>query len=39
MKVGYKGYEQFDEQFGHIFYEKKYSHYRIRLEYRFVGSS
>ena len=36
MKVGYKGYEQFDEQFGHIFYEKKYSHYRIRLEYRFV---
>ena len=35
MKVGYKGYEQFDEQFGHIFVEKKYSH-RIRLEYRFV---
>ena len=36
MKVGYKGYEQFDEQFGHIFYKEKFSHYRIRLEYRFV---
>ena len=37
LKVGYKGYGEFDEQFGHIFYKDKFSHYRIRLEYRFVG--
>ncbi len=37
LKVGYEGYGQFDEQFGHLFYKEKYSHYRIRLEYRFVG--
>ena len=37
MKVGYEGYEQFNETFGHIFYNVPYSHYRIRVEYRFVG--
>ena len=37
MKVGYAGYGKFDDRFGHIFYKQKFSHYRIRLEYRFVG--
>ncbi|MCA9163187.1 MAG: DUF1080 domain-containing protein [Planctomycetales bacterium] len=37
MKVGYEKYEKFDETFGHIFYNKPYSHYRLRVEYRFVG--
>jgi len=37
MKVGYAGYGKFDDRFGHIFYKEKFSHYRIRLEYRFVG--
>ena len=37
MKVGYTGYGKFDDRFGHIFYKQKFSHYRIRLEYRFVG--
>lgn len=37
MKVGYEGYDQFNETFGHIFYNKPFSHYRLRLEYRFVG--
>ena len=37
MKVGYAGYGKFDDRFGHIFYKVKFSHYRIRLEYRFVG--
>ena len=27
---------KFDDRFGHIFYKEKFSHYRIRLEYRFV---
>lgn len=30
-------YPQFDERFGHLFYEKSFSHYRLRTEYRFIG--
>ena len=37
LKVSYDGYNNFDGQFGHIFYDKKFSHYIIRVEYRFVG--
>lgn len=36
LKVGYQGYEKFDARFGHIFYREPFSHYRIRVEYRFV---
>ena len=39
MVVGYDSetYPEFNETFGHIFYKDKFSHYRLRLEYRFVG--
>ncbi|MEX2123470.1 MAG: DUF1080 domain-containing protein [Woeseia sp.] len=37
ITVAYDGYEDFDEQFGHMFYKEPFSHYRLRLEYRFVG--
>ena len=37
LTVSYDGYEKFDAQFGHLFYEKPFSHYRLRLEYRFIG--
>jgi len=37
LKVGYSAYEEFNETFGHLFYKEKFSHYRIRCEYRFVG--
>ncbi len=37
LKVGYEGYAEFKETFGHLFYKDSYSHYRIRVEYRFVG--
>jgi hypothetical protein len=30
-------YEPFENRFGHLFYEKQYSRYRIRVEYRVVG--
>ncbi len=30
-------YPKFDNQFGHLFSEHKYSNYRLRIEYRFVG--
>ncbi len=33
----YERYEKFNGEFGHIFYEKPYSHYKLRLEYRVVG--
>lgn len=35
--VRYDAYDKFDERFGHLFYNKPYGYYRIRLEYRFVG--
>lgn len=37
LKVRYDKYEKFDEQYGHLFYEKPFSHYRLRIEYRFIG--
>ncbi|WP_293013779.1 DUF1080 domain-containing protein [Mongoliibacter sp.] len=37
MKVRYDGYEDFDQQYGHIFYKEPFSHYVLRVEYRFVG--
>jgi hypothetical protein len=37
MKVRYDGYDTFDGQFGHIFYEEPFSYYRLQVEYRFVG--
>lgn len=39
LKVRYNAeqYPEFGEQFGHLFYEKPFSHYRLRVEYRFVG--
>ncbi|MEQ8790496.1 MAG: DUF1080 domain-containing protein [Pirellulaceae bacterium] len=37
LKVGYEKYDNFDERFGHLFYQTPYSHYRLRAEYRFVG--
>jgi hypothetical protein len=37
LKVAYDKYDQYDEKFGHIFYKDKFSNYRLRLEYRFVG--
>lgn len=37
LKVSYDGYEKFDEQFGHLYTNLAYSHYILRLEYRFDG--
>jgi len=37
LKVCYDEYEKFDGKFGHLFYKDKFSHYKLRLEYRFVG--
>ncbi len=37
LKVAYDQYEQFDGRFGHLFYREPFSHYLLRVEYRFVG--
>jgi len=37
LKVVYDGYETFDDRFGHLFYFCEFSHYRLRVEYRFTG--
>lgn len=36
LTVNYDEYEDFGEKFGHLFYHKPYSYYRLRVEYRFV---
>ncbi len=38
LKVAYDKYQQFDGKFGHLFHKNKYSHYIVRVEYRFVGN-
>ena len=37
LKVSYDKYDKFDGKFGHLFYKDKFSHYILRVEYRFVG--
>lgn len=37
LVVSYDQYSNFNEQYGHIFYKKPYSHYLLAVEYRFVG--
>jgi hypothetical protein len=38
LKIRYDGYgDRFDNRFGHLFFHKPFSHYRLRVEYRFVG--
>jgi hypothetical protein len=37
LRVCYDEYKQFDGKFGHLFYKDKFSHYILRVEYRFVG--
>lgn len=37
LKVSYDQHDKFGGEFGHLFYKDKFSHYRLRVEYRFVG--
>ncbi len=37
LKVRYDNWEEFGQVFGHLFYKDVYSHYKLRVEYRFVG--
>ena len=37
LTVAYDGYGDYEDRFGHIFYRHPFSHYRLRVEYRFTG--
>lgn len=38
LKVSYAGYENgFNDHYGHIYTNDEYSHYKLRVEYRFTG--
>ncbi len=37
LKASYDQYKEFDGHFGHLFYKKKFSYYRLRVSYRFTG--
>ena len=37
LRVVYDEYKKFDGKFGHLFYKDTFSHYVLRVEYRFLG--
>lgn len=37
LTVGYERYGDFGDRFGHLFHETPFSHYRLLVEYRFIG--
>ena len=37
LVVNYENYQRLNGKYGHLFFQQKYSHYRLRLEYRFIG--
>ncbi len=37
LTVAFDAYGNFDGRFGLLFYNEPFSHYRLRLEYRFIG--
>jgi len=37
LRVSYSEWGDWNGKFGHIFYKEEFSHYRLRVEYRFVG--
>jgi hypothetical protein len=38
LRVSYENWDEWNGKFGHIFYKDEFSHYRLRVEYRFVGN-
>lgn len=37
LTVGYERYGDFGDRFGHLFFDEPFSHYRLLVEYRFIG--
>lgn len=39
LQVRYDQYQQFNNTFGALYYNKKFTNYRLKVEYRFVGDT
>lgn len=37
IKVRYDQYDQFNDQFGHLYFKQPFSHFHLKLEYQFTG--
>ncbi len=37
IKASYENFDKFNGEYGHLIYKEPFSHYRLRVEYRFVG--
>jgi len=37
LRIAYDQYSRFDKKYGHLYYNKPFSHYILRFEYRFTG--
>lgn len=37
IQVNYDGYERFGNAYGHLYYKKPFSNYKLKLKYRFTG--
>ena len=37
MRIVYDEYKDFDDKYGHMYYKKSFSHYKLRFDYRFIG--
>jgi hypothetical protein len=38
LRVAYDQYQRFENKFGHIYHQIPYSYYKLRFQYRFIGS-
>lgn len=37
IRVRYDNYDEFNDHFGHLYYHKPFSYYKLKFDYRFVG--
>jgi hypothetical protein len=37
LRIVYDQYENFDDKYGHMYFKKPFSYYKLRFDYRFVG--
>lgn len=37
IRIVYSEYEEFNDAFGHVYYEKPFSYYKLSFDYRFTG--
>lgn len=37
LRVSYENWDEWNGKFGHLFYKGEFSHYKLRVEYRFIG--